>query len=228
MKTSLMFILTFFFLPLQPIQQDKDLRQRTVIVTVLDADGNPAAGKTMELSIRKPLTRIECTTGADGRCEMVFGSNEDLVNGLVFIIGAGRHPVLFKGDSVEIEIRLTEQGLIDIPHDVHSEPPPTLAPAEIVPTVEPVATEAVIQPVETESENLVETTVEEPDQVTLEVTIEDIEEPEIELTIVAEESLPEGSETPGRFAWVWWLMAVLLVGLLGGAGWFFTQQGAKS
>jgi len=228
MKTSLLCIFAFFFLPLQPVQQEEDLRQRTVIVTILDADGSPVLGKMIELSIRKPLTRIKCTTGADGRCEMVFGSNEDLVNGLVFIIGAGRHPVLFKGDSVEIEIRLTEQGLIDIPHDVHSEPPPTLAPAEIVPTVEPVVTEATIQPVETESQDLVETAVEEPEQVMLEVTIEDIEEAEMELTIVGEESLPEGSDTPGRFAWVWWLMAVLLVGLLGGAGWFFTQQGAKS
>ncbi|MFK7805787.1 MAG: hypothetical protein AB8G95_29425 [Anaerolineae bacterium] len=226
MKTSILFIFAFFFIPILPIQQDADLRQRTVIVTVVDADGNRAAEKMMELSIRKPLTRIKCTTGVDGRCEMVFGTNEDLVNGIILILGAGRHPVLFKGDSVEIEIRLTEQGLIDIPHDVHSEPPPTLAPAEIVPTEEPVAAEAIIQPTETE---LVETTAEEnEDETTLEVTIEDIEEPEVELTIVAEESGLAGSDTPGRFEWVWWLIAVLFVGILGGVGWFYTQKGAMN
>jgi len=221
-------MLIFFILPTQPIQQD-ELQQRTVIVTVIDADGNPVPGKSMELAIRKPLTRVQCTTDENGRCEMTVGTNEVLVNGTILIIGSGRHTVLFKGDSVEIDIQLTESGVIDLPQDLHSH-------------VEPTATPDTESTADDPAESVIEATADDPIEATIEVTADDpaddtadtvdtpIETPaddpaevgsETETTTTATET---SSSTP---IWVYfiWLIVILIIAGLGLLGWYYQQGG---
>jgi hypothetical protein len=234
MKISILIMFAFLFLPVQPpIQQDEDLRQRTVTIFVNDADGNPVEGQGMELSIRKPLTRIQCTTDSSGRCEMVFGSEEDLVNGLLLIVGAGKRSVLFKGDSVEIPITLSEDGLLDIPGDFHSEPPPTIAPAEAGTPVfeatpdenipDEILAEVTVTTDETESQNDEELVVESETPAESEPSDEAV----IELTLVASDTDMEQSPTATNdqgIHWLWWLLAILAIGALGAAGWYLQRE----
>jgi hypothetical protein len=222
MKFYIFSILMLFVLPSQPRLLQDELQPRSVVVIISNADGSPAAGVGMELAVRVPLTRIQCTTDEAGRCELAFGSDEILVNGNLIIRGAGRHVVLFKGPSVEIPIRLTESGLIDIPIDLHSDYP-TRTPAQETVT----ATET---PADDPAETATETPADDPAETATETSADDPAETATETP--ADDSAETATEAPADNPtrtplWVYllWLTVILIVAGLGGVGWYYQQGG---
>lgn len=235
MSIQIIAIVFFVFSLIAPPQQGEDIRQRLVVVTVLNADGSPAAETGMELSIREPLSRTSCTTNQDGRCEIQFGSNEDLVNGVLLVVGSGRKTILFKGDSVEIEIKLNESGVLEVHSDTHSHEPGEddhTHPEEELENGEAVEatvsnSEPVIESVEAiESDN---------DDLIVESVVENAEKTEVnnsqpiveDVTQNFEVSETATDENSNNQIWlvVVWLAGVLLVGIIGVGAWILRKEG---
>ncbi|MEM9774855.1 MAG: hypothetical protein AAF902_09760 [Chloroflexota bacterium] len=234
MNTQIIVAVLLIFTLIAPPQQE-DIRQRSVIVTVLNADGSPAADKGMELSIREPLSRASCTTDADGRCVIQFGSNEDLVNGVLLIVGAGRQTVLFKGDSVEITIKLNESGILELHHDTHSHEPGeddhTHPVAEFL--------------IETAMEPTAQPVIESSNEAINQPTAEAVVEPTVTMLVVESEGQVEAvdaadpadadeliavepAETNKAQSWatgLLWVAVLLLIGIMGVGAWMLNKEG---
>jgi hypothetical protein len=219
-----------FVLPSQPRLLQDELQPRSVVVIISNADGSPAAGVGMELAVRVPLTRIQCTTDEAGRCELAFGSDEILVNGNLIIRGAGRHVVLFKGPSVEIPIRLTESGLIDIPIDLHSDYPTRTPDQETETATETPADDPAEAATETPADDLAEDVTETPADDSAETATEApaetaTETPADDLAEVATETPADNPTRTPLWVYLLWLTVILIIAGLGAVGWYYQQGG---
>lgn len=220
------FIFLLMLFPLYPLQQEGEQQERTVIIEVVDANGNPLRGVQAELTVRKPVTRVECSTDSEGRCALIFNSDENLVQGIILLKGSGRQSVIFKGPSVTVPMQLSETGVLnsvlDI-HEHHGEEGETENHDEVEHD-EPLLDQVSSTPFVSESSGQEPTTV-IPTKTPLVVldadeTLPDVGEVTESLPLLEEgEGVVSASNSSKSYIFLY-IVVIVLIGLLGAAGWY--------
>ncbi len=111
------------FVGIQPVfAQTATPQVGSVIVSVLDADGQPVPGIRVELVLFQYATGVEpfpaggCVTDATGTCviwtDLPPSSGADWYEGVVYVSDLGRQLVGWQGDETLIVIQLDPDGMI--------------------------------------------------------------------------------------------------------------------